>query len=332
VRGLQASVEQVLLATFAPPAVVVSTSGDILYINGNIEPYLELPAGRANWNLFAMARDGLRSVVAPALNDVVAHRTKRVLRDTLIDRNGEVRAVDVVVEPLADTTPLRGCFLVAFRESDVAVSPPPREARGDAEDARDLELEQARNDLVEMRRAMQTSEEELRAINEELQSTNEEVQSTNEELTTSKEETQSMNEELQTLNSELHDKLAELSRAGNDMKNLLDSTEIAVLFLDDALRVRRYTPKATLLFKLLPVDIGRPLADLASSLLYPELYDEARAVLTTLVPKDARVSASEGRDVRVRIMPYRTSDNRADGLVMTFNIISREPGTPGTIS
>ena len=169
------------------------------------------------------------------------------------------------------------------------------------------------------------SEEEFKIVHEELESTNEELQSTNEELTTSKEEMQSMNEELQSLNVELQAKVDALSLAGNDMKNLLDSIEIAVLFLDEGLNVRRFTPQATTLFKLIPGDIGRPLADLASDLEYPGLYDDAREVLRTLVSKEKASSSQDGRRFRVRVMPYRTIDNRIDGVVITFTNINPTP-------
>ncbi|MEK7704601.1 MAG: PAS domain-containing protein, partial [Myxococcota bacterium] len=168
------------------------------------------------------------------------------------------------------------------------------------------------------REAMQTSQEELKSANEELQSTNEELQSTNEELTTSKEEMQSLNEELQTLNQELQAKLDELSRTNNDMRNLLDSTDIATLFLDEALHVRRFTKQMTKIIKLIPSDVNRPLTDLASDLIYPGLADDARAVLQTLVFKETSVATADGRWFTARIMPYRTLDNRIDGLVMTF--------------
>jgi two-component system CheB/CheR fusion protein len=165
---------------------------------------------------------------------------------------------------------------------------------------------------------MQTTQEELRSANEELQSTNEEMQSTNEELTTSKEEMQSMNEELQTVNTELQVKVDELSHASNDMKNLLDSTDIATLFLDKNLNVRRFTPQATKIIKLIPADAGRPITDLASDLRYPELADDARAVLQKLAPVEKAISARDGRWFTVRIMPYRTLDDRIDGVVITF--------------
>ena len=165
---------------------------------------------------------------------------------------------------------------------------------------------------------MQTSQEELKSANEELQSTNEELQSTNEELTTSKEEMQSMNEELQTVNQELQAKVTDLSRANNDMKNLLDSTDIATLFLDDNLDVRRFTSQMAKIIKLIPGDAGRPITDIASELDYPELAEDAREVMRTLVFKEVTVAASGGRWFQVRIMPYRTLENRIDGVVITF--------------
>jgi two-component system CheB/CheR fusion protein len=158
----------------------------------------------------------------------------------------------------------------------------------------------------------------LKSANEELQSTNEELQSTNEELTTSKEEMQSMNEELQTLNHELQAKVEDLSLANDDMRNLLESTDIATLFLDAELKVRRFTAQTTRIIKLIPGDIDRPITDLASDLVYPELAADARAVLQTLVFKETQVTTTDGRWFLMRIMPYRRMDNRIDGVVITF--------------
>jgi two-component system CheB/CheR fusion protein len=165
---------------------------------------------------------------------------------------------------------------------------------------------------------MQTSQEELKSTNEELQSTNEELQSTNEELTTSKEEMQSMNEELQTVNHELQSKVDELSRSNNDMKNLLNSTDIATLFLDGDLLVRRFTTQTAKLIKLIPADAGRPITDIATELDYPALATDARDVLQTLAFKEKEVRARDGRWFMVRILPYRTLENVIDGVVITF--------------
>jgi len=178
--------------------------------------------------------------------------------------------------------------------------------------------QQARLEAQTIREEMQTSQEELRSTNEEMQSTNEELQSTNEELTTSKEEMQSLNEELQTVNHELQAKVDELSRSNNDMKNLLNSTDIATLFLDNDLNVRRFTTQATKVIKLIPGDIGRPITDLASDLLYPELAADARTVLQRLGFTEKPIRTRDGRWFTVRIMPYRTLDDRIDGVVITF--------------
>jgi len=165
---------------------------------------------------------------------------------------------------------------------------------------------------------MQSSQEELKSANEELQSTNEELQSTNEELTTSREEMQSMNEELQTVNAEQQSKMDEMSWINNDMKNLLNSTQIVTVFLDSDLHIRRFTTGADKLFKLIPGDVGRPLSDITSDLLYPEMTEEAREVIRTLVFSEKQIVTTDGRWFLVRIMPYRTAEDVIGGVVITF--------------
>jgi two-component system CheB/CheR fusion protein len=322
--SLQTQVEQILLQRFAPAAILVSHSGDILFVSGHTGKYLELPAGKTNWNVLAMAREGLRRGLEPALHKALLTKSTVMLAGVSVSTHRVTHTVDVTIEPIQEPAALRGTVLVVF--SDVAarsegeLSKKGKGARRRTASPTGMEdeLRQVREELRILREEGQTTQEELKSANEELQSTNEELQSTNEELTTSKEEMQSMNEELQTLNSELETKVDDLSRASNDMKNLLDSTAIAVVFLDEALRVRRFTPQAATLIKLLPADVGRPLADLVSDLEYPEIYDDAREVLETLVFKEKIVLARDGRCFNVRIMPYRTSDNRIDGVVITF--------------
>ncbi|MFZ4622542.1 MAG: PAS domain-containing protein, partial [Bacteroidota bacterium] len=172
------------------------------------------------------------------------------------------------------------------------------------------------------REEMQTSQEELKSTNEELQSTNEELQSTNEELTTSKEEMQSLNEEMQTINVELQSKVNDFVQANNDMKNLLNSTEIATLFLDKELNIRRFTDATTNIIKLRSADIGRPFTDLVSDLRYPEIDAHARQVIRTLTTIETPIETNDQRWFTVRIMPYRTLDDRIDGLVITFTNIT----------
>jgi two-component system CheB/CheR fusion protein len=184
------------------------------------------------------------------------------------------------------------------------------------------EIQRVRAELQTTREEMQTSQEELRSTNEELQSTNEELQSANQELTTTKEELQSLNEELHTVNAELQSKVDELLRANNDMKNLLDSTDIAIVFLDNDLHVRRFTIQATRIIKLIPGDIGRPITDIASDLLYPSLPEDVREVLRTLVFIEKTIGTRRGSWFAVRIMPYRTQESRIDGVVITLTDIT----------
>ena len=321
--NLQVVVEQALAARFAPAAVLTTGKGDVLYLHGRTGNFLEPPAGRANWNIFAMARAGLRPALRAAFRKALAAPGRVVTGGLEVEVERGRQVVDVTAEALRAAA-LRGAVLITF--SDVPARPAAkvaRTARRPPDRRSDVvrleeQLRRAQEELETTRLDMQASEEELQSANEELQSTNEELQSTNEELTTSKEEMQSMNEELQTLNHELQAKLDELSRTGNDMKNLLDSTDIAVIFLDDALHVRRFTPKAATLFKLIAGDVGRPLADVATEVDYPGLYDDARDVLRTLIVKEMQIATRDGRWLGVRIMPYRSTDNRIDGVVITF--------------
>jgi two-component system, chemotaxis family, CheB/CheR fusion protein len=164
--------------------------------------------------------------------------------------------------------------------------------------------------------------EDLKSANEELQSINEELQSANEELTTSKEEMQSMNEELQTVNAELQSKVQDLTNEHNDLANLLNGTEIAVIFLDSKMRVRRFATHATNLFSLIPSDIGRPLSDLTSHLIYHQLQNDSQEVLRTLMFCEKQMTTNDRKWYRVRIMPYRTNDTVIEGVVITFTDIT----------
>ena len=221
--------------------------------------------------------------------------------------------------------PLRGLVMIVFTDVAapvVAGRTPKSPARSPRLAELELELLRVRGEARATHEEMQTSQEELRSANEELQSTNEELQSTNEELTTAKEEIPSVNVELQTVNTELPSKVNELSRTGDDMKNLLDSTDMATLFLGKDLNGRRFTPQATKIIKLIPADAGRPITDLASDLTCPELADDAREVLRTLAPAQKPIGPRDGRWFTVRIMPHRTLDDRIDGVVLTFTNIT----------
>ncbi len=326
--NLQTLVERTLLQRYAPAAVLVSNEGDLLYVSGRTGKYLEPSSGRASLNLFSMAREGLKEALGETFHRAMREQTVGTLKSVKLDADGPAQRVDVIVQPLPASATGRAMALVVFVDTPTPARRRGRAAEveqpGSAErlEALARELLQAREEAKSTREEMQTSQEELKSTNEELQSTNEELQSTNEELTTSKEEMQSMNEELQTVNHELQAKLTELSRASNDMKNLLDSTEIATLFLDDTLKVRRFTTQTTRIIKLIPADTGRPITDIVTDLDYPEMTQDAQEVLRTLVFLERDVPASLGRWFKVRTMPYRTHDNRIDGVVITFTDIT----------
>jgi chemotaxis methyl-accepting protein methylase len=326
--SLQSLADQFLLREYSPPAVLVSDQGDIIYISGRTGKYLEPAAGKANWNIFAMAREGLRYELAGAFQKAVRQKETISVKGLKVGTNGGTQAVDLTIRPIEEPGSLRGMVMLVFQDMPTppAEKAPGRSKKGPAADValaeREQELNRCREELQATREGMQTSQEELKSMNEELQSTNEELQSTNEELTTSKEELQSMNEELQTVNAEQTSKMEELARTNNDMKNLLNSTEIITVFLDGELRVRRFTSGSSKLFKLIPGDVGRPLTDITSDLLYPELSEDILKVLRTLAFSEKQITTTDGRWYAVRIMPYRTLENRIDGVVMTFSDVT----------
>ncbi|HTM46779.1 MAG TPA: chemotaxis protein CheB, partial [Polyangiaceae bacterium] len=322
--NLQVIADRVLVQRFSPLGVLCTDKGDILYISSRAGKYLEPAVGKANMNVIAMARDGLRFELSSAFSAAV--RQDRIVRvhGIKVGTSGGTQGVDLTVQKLTEPKELRGSVMITFTDvpAGTALAPKAR-TRGKREPSRiaelEQELQQAREELQTAREEMQTSQEELKSTNEELQSTNEELQSSNEELTTSKEEMQSLNEELQTVNHELQTKVDELSRSNNDMKNLLNSTNIATLFLDSALHVRRFTTPTVRIIKLIAADAGRPITDIASDLEYPDLAEDAREVLRTLVFREKHVKTRDDRWFSVRIMPYRTLENVIDGVVITFN-------------
>jgi len=319
VDNLQTAADRVLLQVYAPAAVVVNNAGDIVYISGRTGKYLEPAAGKANWNFHAMVSEGLRAPLAAALK-LAAAQTEAVqlphLRTQLL---GPAQVVDVTVQAIREPDALKDMLMIVFR--DVAVGPAGRgrrKAEMALEASHAAEVQQCRDEIQTLREETRASKEELQSANEELQSTNEELQSANEELTTSKEEMQSMNEELQTINAEMHTKLDDLALAQSDLKNLLNSTDIAMLFLDKKLNVRRYTERASKIISLRESDIGRPLSDLTTSLQYPTLQEDTNETVRTLVISEKQILTSDARWFSVRIMPYRRIDNVIDGAVITF--------------
>ena len=318
--NLQTQVEQLLLEKHTPAAVLLNVHGDILYIHGRTGAFLEPAAGKANWNIHAMARDSLRHELADLLKRAAQDGGTVSVRGLVVrDAAGKPsQALDLTAEAMPDGGPLAGNVMLTL--STVPLPSEKKRARSTSPYLQELEqqLGQARLEIQAVRDEMQASREELKSANEELQSTNEELQSTNEELTTSKEEMQSLNEELYTVNAELQSKVDDLSLVNGDMKNLLNSTDVATIFLDSELRIRRFTDKAKQIYKLIPGDVNRSLGDITNDLIYPELEQDAQEVLRTLVFSERQIETRNERWFTVRIMPYRTVENVIDGVVVTF--------------
>ena len=304
--------DQVMLQAFSPPAVLVTEAGDIVYISGQTGRYLEPAAGKANWNIHVMARAGIRTQLAVALRTAVQERSKVELHGLRLEHDA-LHTLDLTVTALQEPAALQGMVMIVFRDVPAlpAARPGRKRAAGSVDPAVAEELKRWKEEARALRQEMGASAEELQAANEELQSANE-------ELTTSKEEAQSMNEELQTINSELQSKLDDLALAQSDMQNLLNSTDIATLFLNSALNVRRYTEQITRMIHLRDGDIGRPLTDLASTLNYPQLNEDAKETLRTLSFSEKEITTTDGHWYLVRIKPYRTLANVIQGVVITF--------------
>jgi two-component system CheB/CheR fusion protein len=323
IENIQTLADKLLLQRFSPASVLINDQGDILYITGKTGNYLEPAAGKANMNIFAMAREGLNNVLTGAIRKAKQNYEQQVMKNIKVGTNGGTKYVDVTIQQNDKPDALKGSIIIVF--SDVAAvihEKSTKKAIGKITSAHqqeiEIELQHVNEELQSTREEMQTSQEELKSTNEELQSTNEELQSTNEELTTSKEEMQSLNEELQTVNAELQIKIGDFELANNDMINLLNSTDIATLFLDKDLNIRRFTHQLKKIIKLRPTDVGRPFTDLVNDLQYPEIATHAKEVLRTLVFKETAITTNTGNWFNVRIMPYRTYDDKIDGLVITF--------------
>ncbi|MEC5164018.1 MULTISPECIES: PAS domain-containing protein [unclassified Janthinobacterium] len=309
---IQSHVEQLLLQNYSPAAALLNPDGDILYINGRTGAFLEPAAGKANWNIHAMAREGLRYELAGLIKQALGSEGVVRLKGLVVkDHLGLAQGVDLSAEALSQPESRHGMVFLTFASAPLL----PAAKRGRSPNPKVLELEQQ---LLQARTEIQAVRDEMQTSREELKSANEELQSTNEELTTSKEEMQSLNEELYTVNAELHSKVDDLSLVNSDMKNLLNSTDIATIFLDSGLRIRRFTAPATQIYKLIATDPRRPLSDIVNDLDYPDLETDAQEVIRSLVFSERQVPTKTGRWYNVRIMPYRTIDNVIDGVVVTF--------------
>jgi two-component system CheB/CheR fusion protein len=316
-------IERMLLDTYTPACVIINEKGDILYIHGRTGKYLEPAPGNVQFNIVDMAREGLRTELNIAIHRVITQKKEVIFQNLNVKTNGVFQTIDLKVRPIKEPT-MQGLIMVTFEEVPSAKPSRPVKSTYRSKQAQEHiaelenELKSTKENLQATIEELQTSNEELKSANEELMSANEELQSTNEELNASKEELQSLNEELVTLNAEHQAKLEEQSKTVSDLNNVLASTEIATIFLDNDLRIKGYTPSATKVINLIKTDIGRPVSDIVSNLEHEDLLRDAKGVLDTLVFKEKELRDKKGFWYLMRILPYRTIDNIIDGVVITF--------------
>jgi two-component system CheB/CheR fusion protein len=319
--------QKAVLEQFAPTAILVNADADILHIQGRTGRYIEAATGPPTHNLLDLARQGLRIELSSALRAARLSDEPVTRKRVAVEFNGNTRMINLHVRPQYAPKEMSGNFLVVFEDIEeleqTAGSGQNGSGKIPAKKSRIAELEKELQVTRESHQAtieeLESSNEELKSTNEEMQSANEELQSTNEELESSKEELQSLNEELQTVNAELQSKVEELSAARDDMHNLLNSTEVATIFVDNDLRVRRFTPDSTAIVNLIDSDVGRPLEHVVTNLRYKDMISDLKSVMRKLVPKKTEVQTAEGEWYQMRILPYRTTDNRIDGAVLTFS-------------
>jgi two-component system CheB/CheR fusion protein len=317
--------QRMVMETYAPAAVLVNRKHECVYSLGPTDRYLRVAPGHPSHDLLEMARPGIRTKLRAAIQKAIQENARIVIPGGRIREEGNVASFGIAVRPVQNDG--EDLLLVCFVDDPKTVAAPGRPSSGrDVPRVAELEheLEATRTELQGAIHNLEISGEEQRAINEEALSVQEEYQSTNEELLTSKEELQSLNEELTALNSQLQETLERQRTTSNDLQNVLYSTDVATLFLDQSLNIRFFTPATKVLFNIIPTDLGRPLSDLNSLAADANLLIDSRTVLQTLEPIEREIEAGNGAYYVRRVLPYRTQDNGVEGVVITFaNITER---------
>lgn len=321
--------KKILLQSYAPPSVITDEKGNILYIYGDTGKYLKPPPGKPSLNIVDMAREGLQLELKAAIHRVISKKTKVNCKNLNIKTNGGFKKINFTVKSLRDSGLIQNLLLITFEDVKLEIIEKVKNfklpiKKGQIKLIKELEqeLKYTKENLNTSIEELQANNEELKSTNEELQSTNEELQSTNEELETSKEELQSLNEELITVNAELQSKIEQLAGIQNDMKNLLDNTNIGIIFLDEQLSIKLFNREATKIFHLVSTDIDRQLSDIKSNIIDEDILENAQRVLDTLIPFEKELITKEYEWFLSHILPYRTLDNIIAGIVITFTDIT----------
>ena len=310
------------LARFAPPSVVIDREGNLVHMAEQAGKYLRMGGGEPSRNLLALVLPELRMELRSAMYQAVHQDTVAECRPIDVQEVQDLGTVAMTVRPFRDDESETDFLVVCFERIEPDRAPQPAARQDGGRDVvlaqLEAELQRKRQQLQETIENAEISTEELRASNEELQAINEELRSATEELETSKEELQSVNEELVTVNYELKVKVEETGKANDDLNNLIASTDIATIFVDSGLRIKRFTPRAADLFSIIASDVGRSLLDLTHKLDYEQLAEDVSATFDTLRLVEREVRSNEDRCYIVRLLPYRTNEDRIEGAVMTF--------------
>ena len=318
IPSIESAYDSWTLKRYAPPRLLINRAHQITHVFGGAGWYLTDGEGRVTQDVFARIARPLRVDLRVVLHEAFRGESTRSPYLRIGDRVVRLHAGPIEAPGVPE-----GMTEVVFIEADPEASDVLSERPSSGNDGSiiprlEAELDRTRSQLQEALEEHETGNEELRASNEELQSLNEELQSATEELETSKEELQSMNEELITVNQELHTKVDELNQAYSDLVNLMQSTDIGTLFLDRELRIKRFTPKATELFHLLPSDVGRPLSHIAHTVKDIDLVEVAESVLVSLTSVEHEAESAKGRWYLLRLVPYRTVEDKIEGVVASF--------------
>ncbi len=331
---LQKEVDRILLTRFVPPGVVINEDLQILHFRGKTGRYLEPAPGQATLNLAKMVREGLALDLRAAIHEAKKHGHPVRKNSVRMKRNAHTVEVDLEVIPVKSSGGSAPNFLILFRDAQPAALPPGKDAgsqaRASAPRAAKREISRLRDELAENKSTLQASVEEVEAVNEELRSANEEIlssneelQSTNEELETAKEELQSANEELTTLNEELQNRNNELSSVNNDLVNLLATVDIPILMVGEDLRIRHFTPSAHRLLNLIPSDTGRPLSAIKLNFEFPGFEQLISGSIDQVSARETEIQDREGRWYSMRIRPYKTTENKNDGAIVSWVEVTR---------
>jgi two-component system CheB/CheR fusion protein len=324
--------EKLILNEYAPAVALCNHSLEVLYVTGPLANFLEFPRGELTKDLLAMARPGLRTKLRATCRDAIRQNQTVVTSDIRVNRGGDYFKCSVTARPLLEPKEVAGLLLILFHEQltinelvkhSESIDGSIAEETIQTEDSQlvqqlEIELKSMSEELHSTIEEMESSNEELKTSNEEIMSINEELQSVNEELETSKEELQSLNEELITVNGQLQEKVNELKQATDDLMNLMSSTEIATIFLDQQLNIKRFTPPTKFLLNLLSTDLGRPLKDIAPNFADDTMLKECSLALENETLLEREIETHEHRHYLRRILPYRTSDDHVGGVVITF--------------